>query len=230
LQELVLLSCLQPVTGSQESSVQTLLSSQFNNAPPQAPPAQVSLVVHAFPSSQGSELLALVHPVAESHPSSVQGFPSLQFGGAPPTQTPRLQTSFVVQALPSLQEALLLENTQPCTGSHVSVVQTLPSLHTGAAPPTQAPAEQVSFVVQALPSLHAAVLFTCTQPSAGLQESSVQTLPSSQLGGGPPTQAPKAQASLVVHAFPSLHDAVLLANTQTPPWHESVVHTLLSSH
>jgi hypothetical protein len=214
----------------QESVVHTFPSSQFNNVPPQAPPAQVSLVVHAFPSSQGLELLALVHPVAESHPSSVQGFPSSQFGGAPPTQTPRLQTSFVVQALPSLQEVLLLDNTQPCTGSHVSVVQTLPSLHTGGGPPTQFPSEQVSFVVQALPSSQAAVLFMCMQPDAGLQESSVQTLPSLQLGGGPPTQVPPEQTSPVVQALPSLHVKVLLANTQTPPWHESVVHTLLSLH
>jgi hypothetical protein len=207
-----------------------LSSSQFTDAPPQAPPAQVSLVVHAFPSSQGWELLALVHPVAESHPSSVHPLLSSQFGGAPPTQTPKLQTSFVVQALPSLQEALLLVNTQPCAGTQVSVVQTLPSLHTGAAPPTHAPAEQVSFVVQALPSSQAAVLFTFAQPDVGWQESSVQTLPSLQLGGGPPTHEPKAQVSLVVHALPSLHVTVLLANTQTPPWHESVVHTLPSLH
>jgi hypothetical protein len=125
---------------------------------------------------------------------------------------------------------LLLVKTQPTAGSQESVVHWLPSLHTGGGPPTQTPPEQVSLVVQALPSLQAATLFTFTQPVAGLQESSVQTLVSTQLGGGPPMQAPPEQISLVVHAFPSLHVAVLLVNTQTPPWHESVVHTLPSLH
>jgi hypothetical protein len=63
-----------------------------------------------------------------------------------------------------------------------------------------------------------------------LQESSVQTLPSLQLGGGPPTQTPAAQASPVVHALPSSHSTVLGAKTQTPPWHESVVQPLPSLH
>jgi hypothetical protein len=62
-----------------------------------------------------------------------------------------------------------------------------------------------------LPSLHAAVLFACWQPVAGLHESSVHGLPSPQLGGGPPAQAPPEHASLVVQALPSLHGATLLA-------------------
>ena len=110
------------------------------------------------------------------------------------------------------------------------MVQTFPSSHTGGGPPTHAPAAQVSLVVHVFPSLQAAVLFMFTQPVAGLQESSVQTLPSLQLGGGPPTHEPKAQVSLVVHAFPSLQGLVLLVNTQTPPWHESVVQTFPSLH
>ena len=57
LQELELFACAQPVAGLQESFVQPLPSLQFNAAPPQAPPAHVSLVVQALPSSQGSELL-----------------------------------------------------------------------------------------------------------------------------------------------------------------------------
>ena len=39
--------------------------------------------------------------------SSVQGFASLQFRGTPPTHVPPLQVSLVVQALPSLQGAVL---------------------------------------------------------------------------------------------------------------------------
>ena len=93
-----------------------------------------------------------------------------------------------------------------------------------------APATQLSLVVQALPSLQATALFTCTQPVAGSQESSVQTLPSSQFGGGPPTHTPAEQASPVVHALPSLHGAVFGTKTQTPPWHESSVQGLPSLH
>jgi hypothetical protein len=85
--------------------------------------------------------------------------------------------------------------------------------------------------VHALPSSQDAVLFVCTQPLDGLQLSSVQTLPSLQSGGGPPTHDPLAQVSLVVQALPSLHGAVLLVCTQ-PVWgsHESSVHGLPSSH
>ena len=52
------------------------------------------------------------------------------------------------------------------------------------------------------------------QPVAGLQESAVQTVPSLQLGGGPPTHAPLAHVSAVVQALPSSQGAVLLVNTQ----------------
>jgi hypothetical protein len=109
-------------------------------------------------------------------------------------------------------------------------VHTFPSSHIGGGPPTHAPAAQVSSVVQASPSLQALVLFTFLHPEAGSHESSVQPLPSSQFGGTPPTQDPPEHASLVVQAFPSLHGLVLLVNTQTPPWQESVVHPLLSLH
>jgi hypothetical protein len=73
----------------------------------------------------------------------------------------------------------------------------------------QLPPPHTSGAVQVLPSLHGAVLFVLMQPTAGLQVSSVQPLPSLQLGGAPPTHVPPAQVSLVVHAFPSLQGAVL---------------------
>jgi hypothetical protein len=41
----------------------------------------------------------------------------------------------------------------------LSLVHTLPSLQTRAAPPTHVPPEQVSLVVQAFPSSHDDVLF-----------------------------------------------------------------------
>jgi hypothetical protein len=70
--------------------------------------------------------------------------------------------------------------THPVAGLHVSVVQILLSLQFLAVP-AQNPPAQTSLSVQALLSLHGAVLSVCMQaPVAGSQESSVQTLPSSQ--------------------------------------------------
>src|SRR5207249_2591999 len=89
-------------------------------------------------------------------------------------------------------------------------VQALPSSQVRAGPATHTPAEHWSFVVQALPSSHEPATFVCTQPLAGSQESPVQTLPSLQLGAGPPTHVPPEQVSLVVQALPSSQDAVLL--------------------
>jgi hypothetical protein len=76
-------------------------------------------------------------------------------------------------------------------------------------PPTHVPPEQASPVVQALPSLHGFVLLTYVQPEAGLQESLVQMLPSSQFSGGPPTHVPTEHVSFVVQALPSLHGLLL---------------------
>jgi peptidoglycan hydrolase-like protein with peptidoglycan-binding domain len=68
-----------------------------------------------------------------------------------------------------------------------------------------------------------------THPVAGLQLSIVQTLPSSQFGGGPPLQFPPPQTSPVVQAFPSLHGLVLLVWTQpVAGLQESSVQGLLS--
>src|SRR5439155_192593 len=149
--------------------------------------------------------------------------------GAPPVQAPPLQVSLVVQALPSLQGAVLLTWTQPVEGLQVSSVQTLPSSQVGGGPPTHRPPLQASLVVQALPSLQGAVLLVCTQPVDGLQVSSVQTLPSSQLGGAPPTQWPPLQTSLVVQELPSRQGRALLACTQpVVAWQLSSVHALKS--
>ena len=56
--------------------------------------------------------------------------------------------------------------------------------------PPQTPPEQTSPLVHAWPSLHALELLTCSQPVAGLQESVVHPLPSSQLTGVPPQTPP----------------------------------------
>ena len=88
-------------------------------------------------------------------------------------------------------------------------MQPLPSLQL-TADPAHVPLAHVSFAVQAFPSSHDAVLAVWTQPVAGLHESSVQPLPSSQFGADPPRHEPLAHVSLVVQAFPSSHDAVSL--------------------
>jgi hypothetical protein len=106
----------------------------------------------------------------------------------------------------------------------------LPSSHKRGGPPAHTPAEQTSLVVQAFPSLHGLVLSACVQPVAGLHESVVHTLPSSQLSGGPPTHAPPEQASPFVQALPSLHGLLLFVFTHPVPGLQvSVVQTLASS-
>src|SRR5438876_760846 len=215
LQGAALLVCTQAVAWLQPSAVQGLPSSQVGGAPPtQFPPLQASLVVHALPSLQGAVLLVWTQPVARSQPSSVQPLPSLQFGAGPPTQRPPLQASLVVQALPSLHGAALLACAQPVDGLQVSSVQTVPSSQLARGSSDLCPPLQASLVVQALPSLQGGVLLACTQPVVALQLSSVQTLPSSQLGAGPPTHRPALQVSVSVHAFPSLQAALLLVWAQ----------------
>jgi hypothetical protein len=205
-----LFACTQPVAGLQESSVQTLASPQLSAAPPtHAPPLQVSPVVHALPSLHAAALLLCIHPVARSHESSVQGLPSSQLNADEPAHTPPEQTSPVEQGSPSSQGALLFAWTQPLAGLQESSVHPLASSQSRAGPAAQAPPLHASAVVQALPSSQGAKLFVWTHPVAGLQESSVQTLPSSQPSAGPPTQAPPLHASAVVQALPSSHAELL---------------------
>lgn len=224
-------ACAQPVAGTQLSAVQTFPSLQISAGPPtQTPPEQVSLVVQALLSVHTTLLLVCVQPVPALHPSVVQMFPSLQSGGGPPAQDPPEQVSTVVHAFPSLHGELLSAKRQPVAGTHESVVQVFESLQTRGGPPTQAPPEHTSAVVQAFPSLQPAVLLAWVQPDPGLHPSVVQTLPSSQSGGAPPMHEPPLHVSLVVQAFPSLQDAVLLAYTQPVAGaHESLVQTFPSS-
>jgi len=191
-----LLVWTQPVAELQVSSVHTFPSSQLSAGPPaHTPPLHASFVVHTLPSSQGAVLFVWTQPVAGLQVSSVHTFPSSQLGDAPPTHLPPLHLSLVVQASPSLHGAVLFVWKQPVAGLQVSSVQTLPSSQLSAGPPTQPPLLQVSLVVQAFPSLQGAVLALWTQPVLGLQVSSVQTLPSSQLGARPPTHTPPPHRS-----------------------------------
>jgi hypothetical protein len=135
--------------------VQGLLSLHTIAVPAQTPPLQVSLVVHALPSSHEAVLLAWTQPVAGSQLSSVHGLLSSQFNApVPGWQLPPAQTSPVVQKLPSSHAAVLFAKTQPVAGLHVSVVQTLLSLQTTVVPGWQTPPAQLSPVVQALLSVH----------------------------------------------------------------------------
>lgn len=143
---------------------------------------------------------------------------SSQFGGGPPTHDPPEHVSFVVQALPSSQELLLLVYTHTPLGQ-VSVVHGLLSSHwlavvhsmqPGIGVPLQTPPEQVSLFVQAWPSSQELVLLLYWQPLAGLQESSVQGLLSSQFTVVP-AQLPPEHVSFVVQKLPSSQGFELLA-------------------
>jgi len=249
-QEPVLLACTQPVDVLQESSVQALPSSQLRGAAPamQAPPAHISPVVHALPSSQAIVLLVLTHApvfatqvsvvqtllslqrVAASeqrlHPVAVLHVPVEQITAAPGTQAPPKQVSGSVQALLSLQGSALFVYTQPVAVLHVSVVQTLLSSQLVAVCTQPVPVLHVS-VVQALVSAQSMAVYT--QPVAGLQVSVVQALLSLQTTAVPDWQVPPAQASPVVQASLSEHAAVLLVNTHpVAVLQESSVQALLS--
>src|SRR5438128_4261219 len=78
----------------------------------------------------------------------------------------------------------------------------------------QVPFPQVSRPSQYRPFEHVAVLFAWVQPVDALQASSVQGLPSVQFRGVAPWQLPPEQSSAPLHAFPSLHELVLLVCAQ----------------
>jgi len=146
----------QPEAGLHESAVQRLASSQMTADPPMhVPPPQASPVVQAFPSSQATALSVWKQPEAGLQPSSVH-------------------------TLLSLHVAVVSVWTQPEAGLHESEVQRLLSSQARADAPLHVPPPHESPVVQASPSSQAAALFVWKQPEAGVQPSSVQTLPSSQ--------------------------------------------------
>ena len=109
-----LLACLQPPVGSQLSLVHKLLSSQLTAPPPlQTPFLQTSgltsVPVHTLPSLHTSPLRPIhTQPLAGSQLSLVHGLLSSQLRLLPPVQTPLVQTSPLVQALPSLHGVPLL--------------------------------------------------------------------------------------------------------------------------
>jgi hypothetical protein len=159
----------------------------------------------------------------------VQGLPSSTGVTGPGTHAPALQLSLPLHTSPSEHEPVLGAFTHPVAATHESSVQTFESLQLTGLPLAQFPPEQTSFPVQALPSEQGTVLFACVHPLAGLQASSVHTLPSPQLRGPPEAQpppwheSPSVQASLSEHTEPFgfagfVHCPV--AGTQAPgSWH-----------
>jgi hypothetical protein len=211
----LLLAILQPLAGKQVSVVQRLPSLQTTSAPGlQVALAHTSPWVHALPSLHACVLAVKTQPVTAPHASFVHGLLSLQTMAAPDTQSPPAHASPLVQALLSVQASALLLNTQPPLASHVSLVQTLPSLQTSAAPGWHAPAPQTSPLVQALLSLHAIALALCVQPPLVPQTSVVHGLPSSQGATVPPVQMPPTHLSFNVHELPSSHALALAVKTQ----------------
>jgi hypothetical protein len=122
-----------------------------------------------------------------------KGYMMLQVGNVigVPIHVPLLHVSLTVQPFPSLHGSVLFVCVQtPVAGTQLSFVHTLLSLQFFGVPDLQLPFWQTSPMVHPFPSLQGAVLFVCTQPICGSQESSVHGLWSSQLSGGPPLQVP----------------------------------------
>ena len=232
-QAAVLLLWVQPLSGSQASSVQGLPSAQPSLSPPaQAPSLQASFVVQPSPSSQGRVLLTVTQPLSASQLSAVQSLLSSQTLAAPGLHEPAAQTSSVLQTLPSLQAAVLFLWVQPDWGSQASSVHGLLSLQPRADVEPHIPSLQASPKVQALPSSQVFDLGAKTQPCSASQLSSVQMFLSSQAVTSPGRQAPSLHVSLRVQISPSLQSALSSAVWVQPlaGTHASLVQGLLSSH
>ena len=211
-------SILQPV---QPSLGVPLPSSHFSVPLTMLSPQKLAThwpLLHTLLVSQVVPLATLLcpHPAAALVQTSVvHGLPSSQASVPAQVPEPALQTSPVVQALPSLQLLVLPVWVQPVEALQPSVVQTWLSSQLSALPATQVPlALHASFWVHTLLSALQVVPWLTgvnTQlPLEGSQASLVHTLPSLQVVVVPATQPPLAQLSPTVQAFPSLQLAVLL--------------------
>src|SRR5262245_23151298 len=188
---------MHPIPGSQRSRVHSLLSSQLRESlPVHCPLTHMSCVVQALRSLQGTSRSVNLQPIAGSQKSAVHGLSSPHTIGDPGEHAPLVQTSFLVQALPSSQGSKLGRcTTTQRTGSHESSVQGFPSSVGRVRPPTHTPALHASSAVQQKPSSQGAKLSACAQPVEPLHESSVQGLPSSQLSSAPGRHTPPRHVS-----------------------------------
>ncbi len=221
---------MQPVAVLQLSLVQKTPSLQVIAPPAHTLAAHASPEVQALPSSQLAVLATLAHPVKGLQESLLHGLPSLQFSAPVAPQTPPLQTSPVVQTLPSVHGKILAICTQPVLGSQLSFVQTLPSSQLMETL-RQLPPLHLSPLVHALPSSQTIELLPFKQiPVATVQLSVVQGLLSLQFFNPPGSQALALQTSPKVQALPSVQGLTLATWVQPLiALQLSSVHTLLSS-
>src|SRR5262249_14930859 len=209
--------------------------------PVQTPAWQVSLRVHAFPSSQAAPsgfVRPEETPVGGSHtPASSPSSPALQTTRSRPAQTPASHGYLRVQAFPSSHAApsdfVGLEQT-PDAGSHTPASwHWSPALQTTGSRPVQTPAWQVSLRVHAFPSSQAApsgFVGLEQTPDAGSHTPAAWPRPPPlQPPRSRPVQTPAWQLSLRVHASPPSHPAppTRRAPEQTP---DAGSHTPASWH
>jgi hypothetical protein len=200
---------LQSVLGPEHSAVDTFALKRI------CLPDAVSTAIgpaHRLRASPGHRSAAPGRPSLSGSPDAATHWPVVGLHVCPagqlgvPAHVPALHVSFAVQAIPSLQGAVLF-----------GCVHTPPS--------------QTSVVHWFASSAHGAVFAGCAQ-TPPLHTSSVHGLPSSL---HPPACAgcvhtPPLHTS-AVHTLPSsVHGKVLLACWQAPALHVSVVHGLSSLH
>lgn len=183
----VVLVLLHPLVFEQVSDVHGLPSLQFLAVPaPQAPPAHLSLSVHASPSLHPAAFGWYTQPLVGAQESSVQGLLSLQITALPGVHWLATQVFPVVHLLLSGQGSVLAACWQPAMASQASVVHGFWSLQFIGGPAAQLPSLQVSPIEQTLPSLHSKPSAGGnTQPDTGSHASVVQALPSVQGTVGP---------------------------------------------
>lgn len=146
-------------------------------------------------------------------------------------QNPPLQVSFVVQALPSLQDPVFGAPAWHVPPPQKSpVVHTLLSLHDAVLLVWKQPVEMLHpSLVHGLLSLHVAVMSVFTHPLEGLHVSAVHTFPSSQVRGAPARHSPSTHPSLIVQALPSSQGMSAGRPLHRPALHvSSIVQTLPS--
>jgi hypothetical protein len=170
-------------------------------APWQALPAE-----HATPGVT----VYVMAPVAGLQVPTVQMGPLLRLTGVP-AQLPAVQTSPVVQGLPSLQAlpfAAVGFEQVPVVGLHVPGAWHWSDAAHVTAVPAHEPLVQTSPVVHALPSLHA-VAFAAVGfeqvPVLGLHVPATWHWSDAAHATAVPPHTPLVQTSPVVHALPSLH-------------------------
>src|SRR5262245_42097148 len=159
----------QPITGSHESLVHALPSSQFLGVLAHVPPSQCSFWLHSLPSKQSESIVqqpgidVLRQPPGEAHESAVHGLPSLQSRSGGCVQFPLWQVCSALPGSPSEHEEASGWSTcwHPTAGSQESAVQGFASSQERGSL-THTPASQRSLIVQSLPSAQSSSIVHAT--------------------------------------------------------------------